>query len=209
MNKRICLGVFAVTALTAFNSSSVKAIEPVSMAAGALVVAGVGKAIDGIVWLFSPSQTTKDYEARHERLNLFTKKEFVDDIDTARNILGKTDLEILSQHELYRYKNFIDAIKEICPGYAEYIKTLMLELDNNPTARLVRGFETDHLYHKGSRILKKRSKDFSQFYILIQKLYAEVLAQEVKLEEQQLALAKHQEELARGAASDTMDTTRE
>ena len=173
MNKRMCVwflaAVFVATVL------EINAIEPVSMVVGAVVITGVSKAIDGLMYLFGPSKSAQEYEKRHEYLKTLSKKDFIFDIKAARQDGKKTDLQILAQHELYRYKDFIEAIKELIPSYDEYIKVLMLELENNPKARIVRGFETDHLYHKGAGLLKKKAKDFSEFYQLIKKFYAEVL----------------------------------
>lgn len=190
MKNRMYLGVLVVAGIAMGNIAVVKAIEPVSMIVGALVVTGVSKAIDGIIYLFGPSKSNQDYKDRHARLKLFSKKDFKESVELARETVQQADLEILSQHELYRYEDFIEVIKEMCPDYAAYIKALMHELDDNPKARIVKGFETDHLYHKWAGILKKKAKDFSAFYRLIQKLYVQVLEQEKKLEEQRLQANK-------------------
>ena len=59
----------------------------------------------------------------------------------------------------------------------------MHELNNNFKARLVPGFETDFFYHKCKFFLQNDARDFSEFYELIKKLYAEVLDQEEQLKE--------------------------
>lgn len=180
MKKRIYLGIVVTAILAIVNTHAIKAIEPVSMVVGALAVAGISKAIDGVMYLLGPSKSDNEYTRRHEERSQMSKAEFIAGIQTERQ-LSKTpdpDKKILTNHELYRYQAFIDAIKETCPDYASYIKALMAELDANPKTRIVRGFETDHLYHKGKGVFMKRAKDFSEFYKLIQKLYAEVLMQE-------------------------------
>ena len=59
----------------------------------------------------------------------------------------------------------------------------MHELNNNFKARLVPCFETDFFYHSGMKFFHKDAKDFSEFYELVKKLYAEVLDQEDQLKE--------------------------
>lgn len=205
MNKRMYLGILIVTIFATSNNQIVKAIEPISLAVGALVTVGVSKAVDGLIYLFGPSKSAVEYETRHGDLQRFSKRDFAIAMDAAQQTDLKSEQEILSQHELYRYENFIATIKEKCPNYANYIKALMQELNDNPKARLVRGFETDHVYHKAAAFFKKRAKDFSAFYRLIQKLYAEVLAQE-----QQAAAQKVIEQtLTASAPSEPKDAANE
>ena len=182
MNKQMCAGVIVVVYYVSV--LSIQAIEPVSMVVGAVVITGVSKAIDGLCYLFGPSKSKQDYKERHEHLKTLGHKEFVADIESAREQGNKSELDILAQHELYRYEEFLTAIIELIPSYDQYIKALMAELDENPKARIVMGFETDHLYHKGAGIFRKKAKDFSEFYQLIQKLYAEVLQRERQALEQ-------------------------
>jgi hypothetical protein len=179
MNKRIYIAFLAMTSFAAIPSA--RAMDPATMVVGGLVSAGVNKAADGLACLLLPSKGDKDYAARHEQLKFFTKQDFIEDIEFACSAGKKGALDFLTQHELYKYPHFIEAIKEIFPEYAQYIKALMQELNDNPKARLVHGFETDHLYHKGARLFKKNARDFSEFYELIKKLYAQVLAEEQRL----------------------------
>ena len=180
MNKRICIVFLAGISLATVQSA--KAIGAAAIGAGVLVSTGINKAVDGLIYLFSTPKNEKDLAARHEQLKFFTKKDFIDDIEFAQLSLKKSALDFLAQHELYKYPNFIEAIKEIFPEYATYIKALMQELNDNPKARLVPGFEVDHLYHKGAKLFKKKACDFSEFYKLVKKLYAQVLAEEQQLE---------------------------
>ncbi len=176
MNKHVSIAFVATASLVV--APSVNAFDPVTIAVGAAASAGISKAIDGLVYLTSSSKSDQDYAAQHERLQFFTKKDFIDDITFALRITKQSALDFITQHELYRYPPFIEAIKELFPEYAQYIKALMQALEDNPKLRLVRGFETDHLYHKGAGLFKKNARDFSEFYELIKKLCAEVLAQE-------------------------------
>lgn len=180
MNKRMYLGILIVTIFATSNNQIVKAIEPISLAVGALIATGVSKGIDGLFSLFGSSKSAANFKERHEERRKTSKDEFILGIKLKRHLSTPADADrkILTNHELYNYQAFLDAIKETCPDYAEYIKILMQELNNNPSARIVNGFETDHLYHKAAGIFRKRAKDFSAFYILIQKLYAQVLIEE-------------------------------
>ena len=199
MNKRVCFGVLAVAFVAVVPIS--KAFEPVSIAVGAVVITGVSKAADGLLYLFGPSKSSQDYEKRHASLKILSKKDFIDGIEFMRTLGRKSEVDILAQHELYQYEHFIEAAKESVPGYDKYIKALMLELDKNPKARLVSGFETDHLYHKFKGFFKKKAKDFSEFYRLVRKLYDEVLQREKQASENGLALALNDVALAAEAAT--------
>lgn len=176
MNKRNCIVALAVFSIATV--PLVKAFDPATIILGALVGAGINKAIDGAIYLVSPSKSDADYTANHARFSVYTKKDFLDKIEVARDRLEGGAFYFLTQHELYRYPNFIAALKETFPEYAEYIKTLMQILKVTPNAAIVRGFETDHVYHKCKRFFKNDARDFSEFYELIKKLYAQVLAQE-------------------------------
>ena len=177
MNKRtsiVALAVFSIATVPL-----VKAFDPATILLGALVGAGINKAIDGAIHLLSPSKSDEEYTANHARFSACTKKDFLDKIEVARDHLEGGAFYFLTQHELYRYPNFIAALKETFPEhYAEYIKKLMQILKDTPNAVIVRGFETDHVYHKCKRFLQNDARDFSEFYELIKKLYAQVLAQE-------------------------------
>lgn len=186
MKKYVYCGLVAAVFVTAV--PLIKAIEPISMVVGAVVITGVSKAVDGLIYLFGPSKSDQEYKKRHDALKTLSKKDFIDCIKYMRDMGNQSDIEILAQHELYRYENFLEAVKELIPNYNKCIKALMVELDNNPKARLVRGFETDHLYHKGAGLLRKRAKDFSEFYKLIKKLYDEVLLREQQAMKQSIAV---------------------
>ena len=183
--KKLARIVFVTAAYLAITPSG-KPLDPATIIVSALVGTGVNKTVDGLIYLFSSSKSDKDYAASYERLRFFTKQNFIEDFRVAFSVLKHGALDILVQHELYKHPNFIEAVKETFPEYPEYIKALMPALNDNPKARLVRGFETDHLYHKGAGIFRKGARDFSEFYELIKKLYAEVLAQEQRLKALQI-----------------------
>lgn len=178
LNKRINIGIFAIACLTVFNTTTVKAFEPVTILVSSLAVVAISKSIDGLLNLIGPSKNKIDAKQRHKELEGTSKEEFIATIALKRQVSKTADREILADHELYKHQAFIVAIKETCPDYPHYIKALMLELEKNPKARIVEGFDTDHMYHKCKSFFKKDAKDYSQFYVLIKNLYAEVLAQE-------------------------------
>lgn len=183
MKRHIYVGALIALSFSTFTVQSIKAIEPISIALSTLAIVGISKGIDSLMHLFGPSKSDRDFKQRHEELLKTSRDGFVASILIKRQIATTSnaqfvDQEILMDHELYRHPAFIEAAKEHCPDYGKYIKALMIELNNNTKARIVRGFETDHLYHKGAVFFKKSAKDFSQFYTLIQKLHTEVLLQE-------------------------------
>ena len=181
VNTRINTSIFAITCLTVFNTTTIKAFEPLTILASSLAAVAISKSVDGLLHLIGPSKNKIDAKQRQKELEGTSKEEFIATITLKRQVSRTADKEILADHELYKHQAFIDAIKETCPDYTNYIKALMLELEKNPKARVIEGFNTDHMYHKCKSFFKKDAKDYSQFYVLIKKLYNEVLAQEKQL----------------------------
>lgn len=187
--RKLHLGLFLIVVLI---SSSV--LQPVGAALGMMVVQAVVTTIvsEGVRWGLSASLSDKEYKQKDAHYRWLSKEDFLKEFKREVVLSGLTQATILVSHEMYKYPAFIAAIKESCPDYAQYIKKLMNDLEENPENRLVRGFETDHLYHKCALIFKgKKARDFSEFYELIKKLYAEVVAQE-----QQFAVQKKAEAVA-------------
>ncbi len=162
------------------------------MAATSLVVSGV---IGIATYLLTESKTQQEYDERHaifyDKNNLF----FLELIESIKNNprLKNSELKILSNHEMYRYESFIEAIKESCPEYAQYIKELYAELVINYKKRKVRGFKRIYKTNIISRELPGHNPadDYFEFYELIKTLYQEVLVAEQLEELRNLILSKN------------------
>ena len=138
--------------------------------------------IEGLRYFLSKSKNEEEYELRHVLFKDKRMSYFINSLETLKNISDADDAEevFLTDHELYRYPNFVKAIKKSCPGYAEYIKNLYFELAQNYKKRKVRGFERVYKKNLLTRNLpgNKPEEDNFEFYELIKKLYQEVLEQE-------------------------------
>lgn len=135
-------------------------------------------------------------ESEHHLLNEKRKEYFLDKIH--KKFKGSdvkiAEKSILTNHTLYRYPNYVDAMKETCPGYPEYIKTLLVDLNRHPHHRTVEGFKT---LQKGSLLFSSRANDFYEFYELVKALDKEVRIQE----HQEATAAAFQQELANATTS--------
>jgi hypothetical protein len=164
--------------------------DVISIAIGALVSSSIASLTN---WLTSPSKDKAEYERRHTHFKTLSKDRFLDEITIMSNTSGETERDMLRQHELYRYPNFIAAIKSACPNYADYIKNLNNEIAINYKARIVRGFK---LERRGSFLTRNlrdvRSYDYYEFYELIKKLHEEVVLEE----KQKLSQEKLNKDLA-------------
>ena len=148
----------------------------------------------GICYLVSHfqinAQKQQAIETEHRLLNEKRKEYFLDKIHKKLNgpDFKTAERTILTNHSQYRYPNYVDAMKETCPGYPEYIKTLLVDLNRHPHHRTVEGFKT---LQKGSLLFSSRANDFYEFYELVK-----TLDKEVRIQEQQAAkAAAFQEEL--------------
>ena len=182
--------------LTLTQSTPLHSLDVLSIAVGALVSSGIASLTN---WLTSPSKDKTEYERRHNHFKTLSKEGFVSEISGMNTAAGQSDHDILRQHELYRYPNFIAAIKTACPSYASYIKSLKEEITYNYKARAVRGFKTERRGSFLTRNLRDvRSYDYYEFYELIKRLSDEVLIEEelaqtaaqIKLQENMAAIEK-------------------
>ncbi len=156
--------------------------DVISIAVGALVSSGIASLTN---WLTSPSKDKAEYERRHTHFKTLSKDGFLDEIIIMNTTTGQTERDMLSQHELYRYPNFIAAIKSACPNYGVYIKNLNDEIAINYKARIVRGFKVERRGSFLTRNLRdERSNDYYEFYELVKTLHEEVLAEEKKITSQ-------------------------
>ena len=124
------------------------------------------------------SYEEKEYQKRHEFLKKQTKENFLLRLVDAVQESGNE--AILSQYEMYIYPNFIAAIKEVCPDYAEHIKKLKAELLlNYECYNNIRGFEiirTTVRNTDDSAGLLSFTTDYTYpFNELIEKLHQEVI----------------------------------
>ncbi|MBM3887320.1 hypothetical protein FJ364_05310, partial [Candidatus Dependentiae bacterium] len=143
-------------------SVQIKAVDILSIAVGALVSSGISSVTN---WITKPSNDSAEYEKRHNHFKTLSKEAFLEEIAAMNTTSGLLERDILSQHELYRYPNFIAAIKTACPSYGTYIKALFAEISSNYKARMVRGFKVEK---RGSFITRNlrsvKSTDYYEFY---------------------------------------------
>lgn len=151
-------------------------IDPISIAVGVIFDKTIQYSCE---WLFAQSTTKAEYLKRHQLLEKQTKSFFLSALELAKSAQG-SDFT-LSQYELYRYPNFIQALKEFCPEeYATYIKALFIELINNPKKSEVQGFVTRHLIvSAGCGVRSINLGTYYEFFELIKILYIELVEQEI------------------------------
>ena len=165
-----------ILSLTLTQLTPVHGFDVISIAVGALVSSGIASLTN---WLTSPSKDKEEYERRHNHFKALSKDGFLDEIIIMNTTTDQAERDILRQHELYRYPNFIAAIKSVCPNYADYIKSLKEEITHNHKARLVRGFKTERRGSFLTRNLRDvQPNDYYEFYELIKWLHEEILLEE-------------------------------
>ena len=167
------------------------AIQPKKVHAEPLSVGGIvasvvvqlitSTSVDGVYYLLSKSKSDQEYDLRHAFLKDKRPSYFITSIEGLKNSPDIEGIEhyLLADHELYRYPNFRQVAKT-CPGYAEYIKQLYAELEQDYKKRKVRGFKRVYKKNLLTRNLpgNKPEEDYFEFYELIKKLYQEVLEHE-------------------------------
>lgn len=189
MNKKVSGLALAIILLIPKESSS----EPVSMSVAAgvmLAQAAISTAVNEFVhWGLSPAKGEVEYAEQHSFRKNLTTDDFLHQIEILKNLKFFSEQKILAQHEMYRYPNFVDAIRETCPGYAGYIKKLLRELTDNYHARDVKGFG---IRRSGipflSRLRSLNAADEYEFFELVKNLAAHVAQAEAKELQEKIAL---------------------
>lgn len=163
--------------LFSLTTTSVQSLDIITMAAGSATTHFISKITS---WIFSPSKTDEEYAMRDQQLKFRTKDEFLEEIASLKKIGGFSPEMVLCQHELYRYPNFLAAIKEAFPEYTEYVKKLFNHLSECYEARVVKGFKVERKGYLGLRHLRGvRAYDYFEFYELIKELSGQIMEEEV------------------------------
>jgi hypothetical protein len=171
---KIHVPIFLLLALT---MSQLQGFDVVTIAAEGIVTNVVSKLSS---WIFSPSKSEAEYAARDQQLKFRTKEEFLREFEFLKKTTRCTSDLILSQHELYRYQNFLAAIKEAFPEYADYIKKLFGQISQFYEGRVVRGFKIERRGCLGLRNIRGiRSYDYYEFYELIKQLAGDIMVEEI------------------------------
>ena len=146
----------------------------------------------------SESKEDERFAQAYAVLKKKNKAYFVTTINTMLkdSDLDNPELEALTAFELYHCPNYIKALAETCPGYADFIKKIMDELANNPEAYKIKGFETivTRTPWPGFKLGYDLKKTYP-FYELICQIYKELLAKERKKIEEANEMAVRDEKL--------------
>ncbi len=122
-------------------------------------------------------EESQEKEKLRKQHVLFLKKQtklyFLEMIEIKKLTEGERFL--LRLHEFYRYPNFIEALKEACPSYSDYIKLLIIDLLNDTKKRKVEGFEVKRNVATNSRA---HTDLYYEFFELIKTLYLEITQEE-------------------------------